>query len=321
MKLTPRHLIIVNLLLLAVVAYAGALSVSTAVAARLGTPSKITISPLPPPLKREDKRPASYYSAISARDIFNSVKPQEVVPTPAPVITECKGKLLGVVVNKKKPEQSYAVIETASDHKQDAYRVGRTVPNCGTIKEVAWEQIILTRDGRDEIMKLQIASSLTGPPPGGLGAAAGGLGSSPAAVAAAGGAGAPGAPAGQTAGGIPFAPADAHIKQLSENEYQIDRSEVDNALQNMNQLFTQMRAVPHFEGGKSVGFRLFAIKQGSLFDKLGLRNGDIVQEINGRDISDAGAALQMFQDLRGESQITVKAIRNKEPRTLSYGIN
>ncbi len=304
MKLTPRHLVWVNLLLLAGVAYSGALTTSTAIAARLAPAPALQLSPPPPQIKREEKRPASYYAAISTRDIFNSVKPQELVPTPAPVITECKGKLLGVVVNKRRPGESYAIIETASDHKQDAYRVGRLVPNCGTVKEVAWEQILLTRDGRDEVMKLQMSAALTGPPQGLASAAtsaSGGLAPTPAGAGA--GAG-----------------ADPHIRQLSETEYQIDRSEVDSALENMNQLFTQMRAVPHFEGGKAIGFRLFAIKQGSLFDKVGLRNGDIVQEINGRDLSDAAAALQMFQDLKNERQITVKAIRNKEPKTFSYGI-
>ncbi len=313
MKLTPRHLIFLNLVLLALVAYTGALTVSTAIAERLAPGPAIRLSPPPPALKKEDKRPATYYAAISTRDIFNSVKPQEFVPTPAPVATECKGKLIGVVVNKKDPAHSYAIVETAADHKQDAYRVGRTVPNCGIVKEVAWEQIILSHAGRDEIMKLQLSAALTGPPagPGGAGAAvvsappvagSGSASSATANVAAAGAGGAGG------------------IKQLSENEYQIDRSEVDSAIENMNQLFTQMRAVPHFEGGKAVGFRLFAIKQGSLFDKIGLRNGDIIQEINGRDISDASAALQMFQDFKNEPQILVKGIRNKENRTWSYGI-
>jgi len=313
MKLTPRHLVWVNLALLAVVAYAGALTTSAAIASRLAPAPTLRLNPPPPAVRREERRPASYYSAIPARDIFNSVKPQEVMPTPAPVITECKGKLLGVVVDKKRPAGSYAIIETTADHKQDAYRVGHNVPNCGVVKEVAWEQIILNRDGRDEIMKLQMSLALTGPPqgPGGSASAVTGGGSGPGSGGA--GAGSSGAQSGL--------PADGNIRQVSENEYQIERTEIDSALENMNQLFTQMRAVPHFEGGKSIGFRLFAIKQGSLFDKIGLRNGDIIQDINGRDLSDAGAALQMFQELRNERQLTVKIVRNKEPKTLSYSIS
>src|SRR5207237_8441219 len=94
----------------------------------------------------------------------------------------------------------------------------------------------------------------------------------------------------QAASGRPARPAPAavaaqsgnpHIQQVGDNQYNVDRSEVDSALENMNQLFTQIRAVPHFDGGKSTGFRLFAIRQNSIFDQLGLKNGDIIQRING----------------------------------------
>src|SRR5262249_15494821 len=97
--------------------------------------------------------------------------------------------------------------------------------------------------------------------------------------------------------------------------------EVDAALDNMNQLFTQIRAVPHFEGGKSTGFRLFAIRQNSIFDQIGLKNGDIIQSINGTDINDPSRALALFQELRNERQISVKMFRNKDEMTLSLNFN
>lgn len=88
----------------------------------------------------------------------------------------------------------------------------------------------------------------------------------------------------------------------------------------MNQLFTQLRAVPHFEGGKSVGFRLFAIRQGSLFDQIGLRNGDIIQRINGNEINDPARALSLFSELRNQSELAVEIVRNKEPKTYNYQV-
>ena len=105
---------------------------------------------------------------------------------------------------------------------------------------------------------------------------------------------------------------------MSEFQYNIDRSEVDAALDNMNQLFTQIRAVPHFEGGKSTGFRLFAIRQDSLFDKIGLKNGDIIQQINGIDLNDPSKAMALFGELRNENALNVQILRNKESKTMSY---
>jgi general secretion pathway protein C len=110
------------------------------------------------------------------------------------------------------------------------------------------------------------------------------------------------------------------IQQLAENEYSVARSEVDSALENMSQLFTQIRAVPHFEGGQSVGFRLFAIRRGSLFDRIGLKNGDIIRSINGNPMNDPGKAMALLQQLRDDNNLDVDITRNQQPQKLTYTI-
>ncbi len=295
MKISSQHLMWINLVLLALVAYWGASTVSTAVAAKLTPPPEVHLKQPPAPIAREPHRPASYYASIHARDIFNSTKPEEEKPKEPPKPTELKLKLWGVAIHRGGP--SHCVIEDLTTHKQDVYGINERVGGVATVKQVEWDRVILDRDGKDEILDLA-------PPQG---APAGGRPGP--AVAAAPDQGATGA------GSNP------HIKQVSDSEYRIDRSEVDSALDNMNQLFTQMRAVPHFEGGKSTGFRLFAIRQNSLFDQIGLRNGDIIQSINGTEINDPSKALAMFQDLRNAQQLTIELKRNNAPKTLNYTLN
>ena len=287
MKISPRHLIWVNLALLAMVAYWGASTVSTAIAAKLTPPPVVRLSAPPPPIERVPKRPTSYYAVIHQRDFFNSTKPEPEKPPEPPKPTECKLKLWGVAVHRD--GKSHCVIEDMTTHKQDVYRIGEKAPGCGVVKHVEWDRVILDRDGQDEI--LELATPAGGPPR-----------PAPAAAAAA------------------PAATNPHIQQVAENQYTIDRSEVDNALDNMNQLFTQIRAVPHFDGGKSIGFRLFAIRQNSIFDQIGLRNGDIIQNINGTEINDPSQALQLFQQLRNESDLSVEIQRNKQPVTLKLSI-
>jgi general secretion pathway protein C len=110
------------------------------------------------------------------------------------------------------------------------------------------------------------------------------------------------------------------IEKHGENEFVIERPEVDKAMENLNQLFTQIRAVPHFQDGKASGFRLFAIRQDSLFEKIGLKNGDIISRINGNELTDPARAMSLIQELRGEGRITVDVNRNRQPTTLSYEI-
>ena len=88
----------------------------------------------------------------------------------------------------------------------------------------------------------------------------------------------------------------------------------------MSQLFTQIRAVPHFEGGQSIGFRLFAIRRGSLFDRIVLKNGDIITNINGTEMNDPGRAVALIQELRDASGLKVNVIRNQQPQEISYNI-
>lgn len=310
MKIAPRHLVWVNLVLLGLIAYWGASTVSTAVAAKLTPPPQVHLIQPPPPIEHGPRRPVSYYATINQRDIFNSTKPEPERAAEPAKPTELKLKLWGVAMHDD-GRPSYCIIEDLNTHKQDLYRVGDKVAGNVTVKSVAWDRIILDRDGRDEI--LDLATPQGGPLPARPASVAG---VAPAGAAAGTAAGTSAAGAGRTAdqGGNP------HIRHVSDNFYNIDRSEVDSALDNMSQLFTQIRAVPHFEGGQSTGFRLFAIRQNSLFDNIGLRNGDIIQNINGTQINDPARALALIQELRQAQQLNVQILRNKETVNLQYNI-
>jgi general secretion pathway protein C len=315
MKFSPRHLIWVNLVLLAFGAYWGARTVNSAVAAKLVPPLDVRLNPPPPPPEKEPRRASSYYSIITSRDIFNSTKPQtEAPPAETPKPTELRLKLWGVVVHDD--GSSYCVIEDLTTRQQQLYRVSDTVASVATVKAVEWDKVVLERDGRDEILELEkpvttttanLAANVQNAPVPVNRAARRARNAGP------GGVERPGAPPGGEA------PQDSGtIKMVGEGQYEIDRAELDSALDNMNQLITQVRAVPHFQGGESTGFRLFAIRQNSIFDRIGLRNGDIIKRVNGTDVSDASRALGLFQNLRNERQVVVELVRNKEDKTLSY---
>jgi general secretion pathway protein C len=287
MKISPRHFVWINLVLLGLVAYWGAATVSTAVAARLSLPQQVHLSQPPPPIAREPRRPASYYANISTRDIFNSTKPEPEKPPEPPKPTELKLKLWGVAVHTD--GSSSCVIEDLTTRKQDLYHIKDKVAGNAIVKSVEWDRVILDRDGQDEILELASAQ------------------------------GAPPRPVGLRPR-VFNQPTNPRIQQVGDGQYNIERSEVDAALDNMNQLFTQIRAVPHFEGGRATGFRLFAIRQNSIFDNIGLRNGDIIQSINGTELNDPSRALALLQDLRSARQLNVTVLRNRETVNLQYNI-
>jgi general secretion pathway protein C len=100
----------------------------------------------------------------------------------------------------------------------------------------------------------------------------------------------------------------------------VAEAEVDTALGNLPLLLTQVRAVPYFKEGQPVGLRLFAIKAGSIFEKIGLRNGDILMSINGNSLADFSQAMKLFERLKSERSIRVSLERNREVKEIRYQI-
>lgn len=100
----------------------------------------------------------------------------------------------------------------------------------------------------------------------------------------------------------------------------VDEAEVDRALENLPLLLTQARAVPYFKEGRSVGLRMFAIKSGSLFEKIGLKNGDILKSINGNSLGDITQAMKLFETLKQQRNIGVVVERDRQDREFKYQI-
>ena len=101
---------------------------------------------------------------------------------------------------------------------------------------------------------------------------------------------------------------------------ELAESDISEALDNLPVLLTQARTVPYFSNGKRDGLRMFAIRTGSFFDKIGLKNGDILKSINSNDLNDPANALQLFEKLKNEKTLTVKLVRNQKEKVIVYRV-
>lgn len=110
------------------------------------------------------------------------------------------------------------------------------------------------------------------------------------------------------------------IRMVGDNSWLIDKGEIEQASSNMNQLMTQIRVVPNFTDGQPDGFKVFAIRPGSLFAKIGLQNGDVVKRINGLDIQGPEEAFEAYQRLKDETNIQIDLSRRGENATFTYEI-
>lgn len=98
----------------------------------------------------------------------------------------------------------------------------------------------------------------------------------------------------------------------------IARSDIQDSLKNINKLLTQARIRPHMKDGKPDGFLLSYVKAGSFFTRLGLRRGDVIRSINGRQINTPEDAFAFYQSLESGDLLSLEINRGGRPKTLRY---
>lgn len=99
---------------------------------------------------------------------------------------------------------------------------------------------------------------------------------------------------------------------------EVSKAEIDSAFQNMNEMLTQVRVRPYFSGGKPDGFMVSRIKRGSIFEKMGLKNGDVIRGVNGQSIESADKMLELYRGMTSGSEITVNIKRRGKEEELQY---
>lgn len=119
---------------------------------------------------------------------------------------------------------------------------------------------------------------------------------------------------------VPPPPGGDGVKQLSDNNYVVAKSEINNALTNLSDLATKARIVPSFKNGVANGFKLFSIVPDSLYSKIGIQNGDVIRRINGYEMNSPDKALEIYQKLRDASRIEIELERRGETLRKSYSI-
>jgi len=110
------------------------------------------------------------------------------------------------------------------------------------------------------------------------------------------------------------------IKRLNEGDFVVDRSVINENLDNMGNLMRGARFVPEMERGQIVGFKVLKIRKKSLYDQIGMQDGDVIHRINSVEFHGPEDALRMFMELRNASSISIDITRGGQRQTLSYQV-
>ena len=98
----------------------------------------------------------------------------------------------------------------------------------------------------------------------------------------------------------------------------LSRTEIDRELQDMGSLLRKALVRPYFNAGVPDGFIISNIRSGSLYQKMGIMNGDIIQEVNNRKIQSVDDVMGLLSTIRAGSSLSVTVNRRGNKETLNY---
>ena len=100
----------------------------------------------------------------------------------------------------------------------------------------------------------------------------------------------------------------------------VKRSQIDTAIKDVNTLMKQIRIRPNFKNGKPDGLRLTGIRPNSIFYNMGLKSGDIIMGVDGKNIQSVDDALKFYQSLQSSSRVQLQIKRRGQLKNIDYRI-
>lgn len=99
----------------------------------------------------------------------------------------------------------------------------------------------------------------------------------------------------------------------SKNEEQITELDSEYVSEQIGPGFSRIlnsaRLVPESMNGKTIGFKIYGITSGSLFEKIKLENGDVITSVNGINLEDPAQGFKVYEALQDETNITLQIKR------------
>jgi type II secretion system protein C len=252
---------------------------------------------------------------ILARNIFNSAGEKEgpnvktgqqnaaaeIVKTDMPV------KLRGVIYGGD-PFSGIAVVENTGTPSPvtNSFMVGDQLDKDAVVKEIHEEKVIIERAGRREFIPLETPELLRSQRRRGR---AKPVGDSP------------------DAGARPLA-TEPPPEVFKEEGFSRTGGDIEISALKKNALITSelptvlqdAKAEPNVVDGQIMGWRLERIRKGSIYEKSGFQNGDVIEEINGVPLNDAAQAIKLLQGLRNEPEIDIRFSRSGARRTANIKV-
>ncbi|MCG8685452.1 MAG: PDZ domain-containing protein [Desulfobacterales bacterium] len=194
--------------------------------------------------------------------------------------TRLKLILLGTVA-RERDEDCWAVIEDQGKRNQDLYSVGAQIQGA-TIKSISRNQVVLTLNGKDQILEAQTKPSSS-----------------------------------QKKTGLPKPhPFNKQTEEdvIPDPDDLLAKATIDNP----ESLIQSMKSRPYLKEGQAAGVLVYGIRPGTGLQRIGIKNGDIIRSVNGVETLSPEDLNGVAVDIDATSDITFSLLRQGKPRDLIY---
>jgi len=253
------------------------------------TKSDGTPAILSSPVRQTVKTPATLlplddYGIITERNLFGSSRKagsasnEEISLDKIPLAPKKHGlRLVGTVVADV-PLRSVAIIDHPSSRKQETYHEGDRAGQV-LIKKVLRNAVIINDGTRDELLTMVLAEN-----EGGV------------------------RDLQQTLDSQPSGPNVDSV--FTEPE------EAESFLTDLDKLMAEIREGPFVDGITPKGFQISKVVPGSIFERMGLQNGDVIQALENRPFISLEPTMEFYDNIMAKGSIVLRVERGGRKQEL-----
>ncbi len=117
-----------------------------------------------------------------------------------------------------------------------------------------------------------------------------------------------------------FAPVEIDIEKTGDATWTIGKATWDEWMSAPSKLTSGVKLVPTEKDGVQIGYKMFAIKDGSVAQHLGFEDGDTITRVGDVDLVNAVAAVKLSFSLSKLKELRIELTRRTVPRTHVYTI-
>ena len=203
--------------------------------------------------------------------------------------------LVGVMVDSTEPSRSACLVRCIQSPERkyaSTLQVGETACDLAEVKEIRKDAIILRNLSANRLELLPLPES--------------------------------GVSKGVLAAGEELPPAPIVVSEAPGRvSVDVPKASVDHYLVNLSDLLSSAQAMPRFRdtaNGQRVieGFELTQVRAGSVVEQVGLKNGDVIVDVNGQALDSLPTVLRLFGQAQTMGQATVTVLRGSQRMTFVF---